>query len=59
MQGEPREPVHPDPADAAGVEPRPAPTATVQELVLEKEWVEVMETALLTVPVLELGLVKV
>jgi len=27
--------------------------------VLETAWVEVMETALLTVPVLELGLVKV
>ena len=59
MQGEPREPVHPDPADAAGVEPRPAPAATVQGLVLETAGVEVMETALVTVPVLELGLVKV
>ena len=59
MQGEPQEPFHPDPADAAGVEPRPAPTATVQGLVLETAWAEVMETALLTVPVLELGLVKV
>ena len=63
MQGEPREPVHPDPADAAGVEPRPAPAATVRGLALETASVTVMQTAsveaLLTVPVLELGLVKV
>ena len=59
MQGEPQEPFHPDPADAAGVEPLPAPAATVQGLGLEKEWVEVMETAWVTVPILELGLVKV
>ena len=54
-----RDSFHPDPADAAGVEPRTAPAATVQGLVLETAWVKVMETALLTVPVLELGLVKV
>ena len=63
MQGEPQEPFHPDPADAAGVEPRPAPAATVRGLVLESAWDLVADsgagTALVTVPVLELGLVKV
>ena len=59
MQGEPREPVHPDPADAAGVEPRPAPAATVRGLALETASVRVLETGLVVVPVLVLGLVKV
>ena len=59
MQGEPRKPFHQDPADAVGAVLQPAPTATVLGLVLETALVEVMETALLTLPVLELGLVKV
>ena len=49
MQGEPDEPCHPDPADAAGAEPLPAPAATVRELVLETVSVKVPDLALVKV----------
>ena len=51
MQGEPDEPCHPDPADAAGAEPRPAPAATVRGLVLETVSVKVPDLALVKVKV--------
>ena len=63
MQGEPQQPFDPDPAVAAGAVLQPAPAATVRGLVLETAWVEVMETALVTVPGrgvrLGLGMVEV
>ena len=52
MQGEPREPVHPDPADAAGAVLQPAPAATVLGLVLETASVKVPELVLVKVLVL-------
>ena len=59
MQGEPQQPFDPDPADAAGAVLQPAPAATVRGPVLETASVKVMETALVTVPVLGLGFVEV
>ena len=49
MQGEPQQPFDPDPAVAAGAVLQPAQAATVRGLV--------MEPALVTVPILGLGLV--
>ena len=55
MQGELREPVHPDPADAAGVVPRPAPAGTVRGLVLETASVKVPVLVLVKALVLDLA----